>query len=523
MDAASTTPTFDRSGTHHPGEGYAELVSDLRGTVSSGTTLDLGWRRAQLGALRRLITENEPRLTEAVRADVGKPALEVRTFELSFVVQEIDTLLAGLEGWTAPQPVGLPAMYLPGSAQVQLQPKGVVLVVGPWNFPVQLLLSPVAGALAAGNTVVVKPSDLTPTVAGLLAELLPRYLGPDVVRVVTGGVPETTALLRERFDHIFFTGSGRVGRIVMVAAAQHLTPVTLELGGKSPAFVDDTVDLVGAARRIVWGKFTNAGQTCVAPDHVLVTRQARDGLLGALGDAVTEFFGADPQRSPDLGRIVNAEHHARLVSLLQTTRARVVLGGQHDAADRFYLAPTVLTDVPLDDPLMDEEIFGPLLPVLTVADAAEAVELVNGRDRPLALYVFTEDARARELFEGRTVSGGLAFGVPLLHLAVPGLPFGGVGASGIGRYLGRASVEELSHHRSVLSKPVRPDTLAVAYPPCPAWKRTLVRRVMAPLGGGPLTAEVPAGVLSAAGRLWARLRRRSAERTAQTRPGTDPT
>lgn len=488
-------------------EGYGELVTALRGTVSSGATLDLGWRRAQLGALRRLVTDNQDALTAAVTTDVGKPGLEVHLTELSFVVQEIDTLLAGLERWTAPRPVALPGTHLPGTAHVQLQPKGVVLVIGPWNYPVQLLLSPVAGALAAGNTVVVKPSEVTPTVAALLADLLPRYLGAEVAAVVTGGVPETTALLGERFDHVFFTGSGRVGRIVMRAAAEHLTPVTLELGGRSPAFVDGTVDLDAAARRIAWGKFTNAGQTCVAPDHVLVTQEVRDDLLAALARAVAAFFGEDPRRSPDFGRVVNAAHHARLVSLLESSGGRVVVGGEHDAADRFYLAPTVVTDVPADAELLHEEIFGPVLPVVAVADAQEALQVVRAGDRPLALYVFSEDARTRAAFEERTVSGGLAYGAPLLHLAVPGLPFGGVGASGIGRYLGRASVEELSHHRAVLSKPLRPDTLGLVYPPHRGWKRPLVRRLMAPLGRAPLTTQVPAGVLRGAARLSGPLRR----------------
>ena len=292
-------------------QGYAEAVTGLRVTVTSGTTRDLGWRRTQLRALRALVTEHKAELTAAVSADVGKPALEVRVTELSQVVQEIDDLLAHLEEWTAPRPVPLPATLLPGSAHVQLQPKGVVLVIAPWNYPVQLLLCPLAGALAAGNTAVVKPSELTPGVADLLAHLIPQHLSSDVVQVVTGGVEKTTLLLRERFDHIFFTGSSRVGRIVMAAAAEHLTPVTLELGGKSPTFVDDSVDLEVAARRIVWGKLTNAGQTCVAPDYVLVTRPARERLLVALGEAVGDFFGSDPQRSTDLGRVINADQHRR--------------------------------------------------------------------------------------------------------------------------------------------------------------------------------------------------------------------
>ena len=483
-------------------------LAALREVVTSGATRDLGWRRSRLAGLRALVVEHEVALTEAVRADVGKPHLEVRLTELSFVVREIDLLLANLARWTAPRRVGLPMTHLPGSAHVQLQPKGVVLVIGPWNYPVQLLLTPLAGVLAAGNTAVVKPSDLTPRVAALLAELLPRYLGRDAVEVVVGGVPETTALLRERFDHIFFTGSPRVGRIVMRAAAQHLTPVTLELGGKSPTFVDGTVDPDLAARRIVWGKFTNAGQTCVAPDYVLVTRDAREALVGALAGAIEDFFGPEPSRSEDLGRIVNADHHRRLVDLVEGSGGRVVVGGDHDVDDRHYLAPTVVVDVPLDAPLMSDEIFGPVLPVVEVADAAEAVSIINNRERPLALYVFSEDAGTRELFETRTISGGLAHGAPLIHLAVPGLPFGGVGESGMGRYLGRASIEELSHHRSVLSKPLAPDTLAAVYPPHPAWKRSAMRALMAPLRRSRRAREVPAAVLAGAGALTHLLRGR---------------
>ncbi|MFB9731070.1 aldehyde dehydrogenase family protein [Ornithinimicrobium kibberense] len=454
-------------------------LAALRHTVTSGSTAGLDWRRAQLGALRRLLVEHEAELVEAVAADVGKPRLEARLTETYVSVEEIDHLLAHLEEWTAPRPVSLPLTLRPARAHVQLQPKGVVLVVAPWNYPLNLLASPVAGALAAGNTVVLKPSEHTPRLAALVERLVPLYLPSDVAQVVTGGVEETTALLEQRFDHIFFTGSGRVGRIVMRAAAEHLTPVTLELGGKSPTFVDDTVDLGAAARRIVWGKFTNAGQTCVAPDHVLVTRTARDRLLAELVAAVHEFFGDDPRRSPDLGRIVDARQHARLVELLEGAGGTVVVGGQHDADER-YLAPTVLADVDPDAPIMQEEIFGPVLPVITVADHQQAIEQIASRDHPLALYVFSEREEVREAFTRRTTSGGMAFGATVVHVGAAQLPFGGVGASGMGSYHGRASVEELSHHRSVLDKPLGPDTLRVLYPPFDGLKGRLVAAATAP-------------------------------------------
>lgn len=464
-----------------PAVGLQARIDALRHTVTSGATLDLDRRRAHLGALRRLIVDHEPALSAAISADVGKPELEVRLTETSATVQEIDHLLAHLEEWTAPRKVPVPLTLQPATAHVRLQPKGVVLVIAPWNYPLQLLLSPLAGALAAGNTVLLKPSEFTPRLSALMEELVPQHFPAGVVGVYTGGVEETTALLEHRFDHIFFTGSTAVGRVVMRAAAEHLTPVTLELGGKSPTFVDATADLDAAARRIAWGKFTNAGQTCVAPDHVLVTREAREPLLEALRGAVHDFFGDDPQRSDDLGRVIDGRQHERLVGLLESSGGEVVVGGEHDAGDRFYLAPTVVADVPLDAPLMQEEIFGPILPVITVADHEEAIRVIGEGEHPLALYVFSTDEQVRDAFETRTTSGGMTFGAPLLHLAAPGLPFGGVGASGMGAYHGQASIDELSHHRSVLSKPLTPDTLTAVYPPHPQWKQTVIRTVMAPL------------------------------------------
>lgn len=498
---SSSTQASAPSTTSAGGDLLAGLdLAALRHTVRSGATLDLDRRRAHLAALRRLVVEQEEAIAAAVTADVGKPPLEVRLTETSTTVQEIDHLVSHLEEWTAPRRASVPLHLRPASAHVHLQPKGVVLVIAPWNYPLQLLLSPLAGVLAAGNTAVLKPSEITPRTAELVARLVPRYLPADVVQVVTGGVPETTALLEQRFDHIVFTGSTEVGRVVMRAAAEHLTPVTLELGGKSPTFVDATLDLGAVARRIAWGKFTNTGQTCIAPDYVLVTPEARDPLLAGLREAIGQFYGADPRTSPDFGRIVNGRHHERLVGLLEGHGGQVVVGGEHDAADRHYLAPTVIADVDPASPLMQEEIFGPILPVLTVPDAAAAAEFVRDREHPLALYVFSADEQVRRTFEERTTSGGMAFGAPLLHVATPDLPFGGVGASGTGAYHGRASIEEFSHRRSVLDKPTAPDTLGVVYPPHGRWKRTAISRLMVPL-----RRPDPLAPLRAVGR---RLRRR---------------
>jgi aldehyde dehydrogenase (NAD+) len=296
-----------------------------------------------------------------------------------------------------------------------------------------------------------------------------------VVAVVEGGVPETQGLLAERWDHVFYTGNGAVGRIVMEAAARHLTPVTLELGGKSPAIVDRSANIAVAARRIAWGKFLNAGQTCVAPDYVLVDREVEQPLLDALAATVTGFYGPDPRRSPDYARIVNDRHFERLCGLLGTG-GTVVVGGASDPADR-YVAPTVLTDVDPGAPIMGEEIFGPLLPVLPVDDVDAAIEFVNDRDKPLALYVFSESDPVVERVLSRTSAGGAAVNATMLHVAVPALPFGGVGASGTGAYHGRAGFETFSHRKSVLTKPTRIDP-PVAYPPYTGWKQRLLRRFL---------------------------------------------
>lgn len=318
------------------------------------------------------------------------------------------------------------------------------------------------GALAAGNCVVAKPSELAPNTSQTMARLLPAYLDPEAMAVVQGAVAETTALLQQRFDHIFYTGNAAVGRIVMTAAARHLTPVTLELGGKSPVIVDRDADLVTAARRIAWSKFLNAGQTCVAPDYLLTDPHTAQRLEPLLAAAITDLYGPDPSTSPDYGRIITTRHFDRLTALLAD--GRVVAGAVHDRQRR-YLAPTVLADVSPDTPVMREEIFGPILPIVTVTDLDDAIRFVNARDKPLSLYAFTNSGQTRRRILAETSSGAVGFGLPAAHLSVPGLPFGGVGESGIGAYHGRHSIDTFSHRKAVLSKPLAPDTMRLAYPP----------------------------------------------------------
>ncbi|MEV8525016.1 aldehyde dehydrogenase family protein [Streptomyces sp. NPDC052000] len=437
---------------HPTTEQPADIVARLRATFRSGRTKPVEWRTTQLRRLREMLTTHGDDIAQALHADLGKSSTEAFRTEIDFTVREIDHTLDHLSEWLRPESAPVPAhLGDDATAWTQYDPLGVVLVIAPWNYPVQLLLTPLLGALASGNAVVVKPSELAPAASSAMARLLPQYLDTDAVAVVEGAVPETTALLAERFDHIFYTGNGVVGRIVMRAAAEHLTPVTLELGGKSPVFVDRDTDLSAVAARLARGKFLNAGQTCVAPDYVLTDPTTARALEPELARAVEDLFGTEPQHSPEYGRIVNERHFDRLSALLAS--GRTVTGGAGDRADK-YLAPTVLADVAPGSPVMQEEIFGPILPIVTVPGLDDAIDFINDRDKPLALYVFTDSATTRERLAAETSSGGLGFGLPLAHLTVSDLPFGGVGESGMGSYHGRYSIETFSHRKAVLSKPL---------------------------------------------------------------------
>lgn len=434
------------------------LVEGLRSVFRSGRTRSIEWRRAQLGGLAQMIVEHEDRFLAALGADLGKPPFEAWYAENAFTLGEIAFVQAQLDAWVAPEPVP-DAPGLPGRSEILRQPYGVVLIIGPWNYPLQLVLLPLVGALAAGNVAVVKPSELAPATSAALAELLPRYVAG--AAVVQGGATVTSALLEERFDSIFYTGGGRVGRIVAEAAARHLTPATLELGGKCPAVVARDANLDVAAARLAGAKFFNAGQTCVAPDYVLVERDAEEALLARLVDAVRRFYGDDPRANADFGRIVSEAHTQRLAGLLAS--GKTVIGGAFDVTGR-YVAPTILRDVPPDSPVMSEEIFGPILPVIGVDGVDAAVDFVARRNHPLALYVFSEDPEVCADVLARTVSGGACVNGAMSHIVTPHLPFGGVGPSGMGAYHGRATFETFSHHRSVLWRETENDP-ASQYPP----------------------------------------------------------
>ena len=451
----------------------AAIVDHVRAGYERGLTRSIAWRQRQLSAMAEMLNENSERLLEALFQDLHKPATEAWTTEIGFTLTDIEHQKKHLEKWSEPRKVKVPIAYQPASARIVPEPKGVVLIIAPWNYPLQLLLAPMAAAIAAGNAIVAKPSELAPATSAVLTELCDQYLDPSTISVVEGGADESSALLEQQFDHIFFTGGTRVGKIVMRAAAEHLTPVTLELGGKSPAIVAADADVEVTARRIAWGKFVNSGQTCIAPDYVLVARSVRDKLVAAIEQSVTDFYGDDPHTSDSYGRIISDDHFERVSGLLDHNGGLVAFGGITDAADR-YIAPTVVLDPDPDSDIMTDEIFGPVLPVITVDEIDEAIDFVNGRPKPLALYVFSDDDETTKRTVERTSSGGVGVNGTILHIGPPDLPFGGIGPSGMGAYHGEAGFETFSHLKSVYDKRTKPD-LKVLYPPYTGFKEKLIK------------------------------------------------
>ena len=444
-------------------------IERQRAFFRTGATRPLAFRRAQLRNLGDAIEKHEQALFDALHGDLRKSPYQAYTTEIGIVLAELQHARRHLPAWMKPRRRHAPLLSWPSRGWVRPEPRGVALILGPWNYPFQLLLSPLVGAIAAGNCAVLKPSEFAPRTANVIAELIGETFPPEYMAVVQGDRETAETLLREKFDGIFFTGSTPVGRAVMAAAAKHLTPVTLELGGKCPCLVcaDTPVDL--AARRIAWGKFMNAGQTCVAPDYVLADRRIRDPLVAAVVRAIGEFYGENPRQSPDYGRIVNRRHFDRLAGYLAS--GHVAHGGQLDVED-LYLAPTILTQVSWDSPVMQEEIFGPVLPVLEFDDLSAALEQLRHHPTPLALYLFTRDRVTRDRVLAETRSGGVCVNDTVSHMIGTGLPFGGLGESGFGAYHGQASFDCFTHYRSVLGRSLAYD-LKLRYPP----PRTALRRL----------------------------------------------
>jgi aldehyde dehydrogenase (NAD+) len=435
-----------------------------------------GQRRARLKRLRDEIVARRGELADAMRADFGKHPTEVDITEIHPALDEVNHAIRHLKRWMRPRRVRTPALLAGTRSELRCEPKGVVLILAPWNYPFGLMVAPLVAAVAAGNCAILRPSEKVPHTAAAVARLVEAVFPPEEVAVVVGGIPVADALLELPFHHVFFTGSTRVGRRVMAAAAKHLASVTLELGGKSPVVVDEQADVAAAARRVTWGKFVNAGQTCIAPDYVLVHRSREREFIEAAKATLAGFFGPteeDRRRTPDFCRIVDLAAHRRLSDLLQAAvnaGAKVETGGETDAADR-YVAPTILSGVTEENPVMEEEIFGPILPVLPFGDLGEAIEVVRRGGKPLAMYVFCGSAANRERVIAQTTAGATVVGNTLLHYANPNLPFGGVGESGQGSYHGEFGFRAFSHERAVLRQRGRP-LAEMFYPP---YGRRLVR------------------------------------------------
>ncbi len=436
-------------------------------------TLPLNSRIDSLTQLEDMIVNHSDDICEALYSDLKKPKLEAYVSEVSILLGEIKTFKKKLAKWMKPKKVRTPLLLQPAKSEIRPEPLGVTLIIGPWNYPFQLAINPLIGALAAGNCAVIKPSELTPNTAKLMKELVAKHFNEDHVTVVEGGIPETTELLKIPFDHIFFTGSTPVGKIVMQAAAKNLSPVTLELGGKSPAIVCADADLELAARRIVWGKFFNTGQTCVAPDYVYVDNKIKTSFIDLIKKEINSQYGANPKESTSYGRIVNLKNLNRLIDLID--KDKVAHGGNYDENDLF-LEPTVLTDVKWNDKIMSEEIFGPIMPILTFETLNETFQQINKIDKPLSAYLFTNSQKNKTAFQQEISFGGGCVNDVIMHLNNHNLPFGGVGHSGIGNYHGKYSFDCFSHYKSILYRTKHFD-LDSRYAPYTDKKFNLLKKV----------------------------------------------
>ncbi|HDJ3326708.1 TPA: aldehyde dehydrogenase [Staphylococcus aureus] len=427
---------------------------DSKAFFNTQQTKDISFRKEQLKKLSKAIKSYEIDILEALYTDLGKNKVEAYATEIGITLKSIKNARKELKNWTKTKNVDTPLYLFPTKSYIKKEPYGTVLIIAPFNYPFQLVFEPLIGAIAAGNTAIIKPSELTPNVARVIKRLINETFDANYIEVIEGGIEETQTLIHLPFDYVFFTGSENVGKIVYQAASENLVPVTLEMGGKSPVIVDETANIKVASERICFGKFTNAGQTCVAPDYILVHESVKDDLITALSKTLREFYGQNIQQSPDYGRIVNLKHYHRLTSLLNSAQMNIVFGGHSDEDER-YIEPTLLDHVTNDSAIMQEEIFGPILPILTYQSLDEAIAFIHQRPKPLSLYLFSEDENATQRVINELSFGGGAINDTLMHLANPKLPFGGVGASGMGRYHGKYSFDTFTHEKSYIFKSTR--------------------------------------------------------------------
>ncbi|HMV15611.1 MAG TPA: aldehyde dehydrogenase [Chitinophagales bacterium] len=452
----------------------ASLVNTQRQFFNTGKTKDVEFRIQQLKKLRQIIADNETAIVAALKADLNKSPMEAFATEFGFMLADIDHTLKDIRTLAKPRKVKTPLFHQLGSSWIQAEPFGCTYIIAPWNYPFQLALSPVVGAVAAGNTCLIRPSRMSENTAKILEKLINENFDPGFLKVVLCDTVQSNQLLEHKFDYIFFTGSPDVGRQIYQAAAKHLTPVTLELGGKSPCFVDETFNTNWGIKRIVWGKCTNAGQTCVAPDYVLVDKKVKQKFIELFAQTVKEFYGENPQASPDFGRIINEKHFLRLSRFID--KGNVVVGGQTDIAN-LYIAPTLLDGVSVDDEVMNEEIFGPILPIIEYEKLDDAIKFVNSRNKPLALYIYSDDKMYQERILNETSSGNASINECLMHVGQFELPFGGVGESGIGAYHGKLSFDTFSHLKGILKKSTLSD-LKQRFPPYTTSGTNIIRKLI---------------------------------------------
>ncbi|XP_039313065.1 aldehyde dehydrogenase, dimeric NADP-preferring isoform X3 [Solenopsis invicta] len=427
---------------------YRDVVEQMRDSFYRRKSRPLEWRIKQLKQALRMLTETTSEISEALAKDLHRCKFETFALEIDYTIQEIKYMLMNIKEWSATEKPHKALAYFFDQVEIRQDPYGVVLIMGAWNYPVQLTVLPMMGAIAAGNCVILKPSEVASATAKYLYETIPKYLDTECCQVILGGISETTELLKQRFDYIFYTGSSMIGKIVREAANKHLTPVTLELGGKSPVYIDNTVDMSMAVKRILWGKCINAGQTCIAPDYMLCTREVQNKFIEEAKKVLQEWYGEKSQENPDLARIISEKHYRRLAGFLND-KSQIAIGGDVNPVEKF-ISPTILVNVKPDEPIMQEEIFGPILPIININNALDAINFITKRESPLVLYVFSTSKEIQDQIIDRVSSGAVCVNDTVLQYAVETLPFGGVGYSGMGAYHGKFTFDTFTHKKGCL-------------------------------------------------------------------------
>ena len=457
-------------------EDVTRILSDHRDFFNTHKTLDINFRIQSLLKLKNSIKKYEDEIFKALKSDLNKCEFEAYSTEIGYVLSSITNTIKNINKWSKIKKVRTPIFLLPAKEYIINEPYGTVLIVGPYNYPFQLVIEPLIGAISAGNCAVIKPSELTPNVSKIVKKIISETFDENYIRCVEGGIDTNTALTSSPFDYIFFTGSPRVAKIIMKAAAQHLTPVTLELGGKSPVIVDESANISVSARRIIWGKTVNAGQTCIAPDYVYVHENVKEKLISEMINAIKEFYGENPEESENFGHIINERHFDRITSIIDKDSHGIIYGGRYNKKD-LYIDPTLIDISFPSSAAMEEEIFGPVLPIISYSNLNKVIDDIKSKPKPLALYIFSENKQVQKKLLSEISSGGVSVNDTLMHCVNPNLPFGGVGNSGIGSYHGKYSFDTFSHKKSVSEKGTKLN-ITMLFPPYSEKKLNLIKKFL---------------------------------------------